>query len=90
MESTSADAVRVPLANVNIDDSDVRAQRERVQMARDLVFAGYDPASVLEMLGLPPITHTGLPSVQLQSVAQNAQTVQDGGDIESQYKDEVT
>jgi HK97 family phage portal protein len=90
MESTSADAVRVPLANVNIDDSDVRAQRERVQMARDLVFAGYDPASVLEMLGLPPITHTGLPSVQLQSVAQNAQTVQEGGDIESQYKDEVT
>lgn len=90
MDDESADAVRVPLANVNISDSDVRAQRERVQMARDLVFAGYDPASVLEMLGLPAMTHTGLPSVQLQSVAQNAKTEQEGGDIDAQYKDEVT
>lgn len=90
MDEESANAVRVPLANVNIADSDVRAQRERVQMARDLVFAGYDPASVLEMLGLPPMDHTGLPSVQLQSVAQNAKTEQEGGDIDSQYKDGVS
>jgi HK97 family phage portal protein len=89
MENSSADAVRVPLANVNIEDSDVRAQKERVQMARDLVFAGYDPASVLEMLGLPPMPHTGLASVQLQSVAQNAQTAQEGADVDAQYKDVV-
>ena len=89
MEDASADAVRVPLANVNISDADVRAQRERVQMARDLVFAGYDPASVLEMLGLPAMDHTGLPSVQLQSVAQNAKTEQEGADVDAQYKDGV-
>ena len=89
MEDASADAVRVPLANVNISDADVRAQRERVQMARDLVFAGYDPASVLEMLGLPAMEHSGLPSVQLQSVAQNAKTEQEGADVDAQYKDGV-
>lgn len=66
----SADIVRVPLANVNVDESRLRAQRERVSMVRDLIWGGYDPASILEAVGLPPIEHTGLPSSQLQQVAQ--------------------
>jgi hypothetical protein len=39
-------------------------------MAQKLVLSGYDPADVLSVLGLPEITHTGVPSVQLQGVAQ--------------------
>jgi hypothetical protein len=64
----TADMVRVPLAQVNVDDARLRAQRERVSMARDLIWGGYDPAGILEAVGLPPIEHTGLPSVQLQGV----------------------
>lgn len=65
----SADVVRVPLANVNVDESTLRATRERVTMARDLVYAGFDPAGALEAVGLPGIDHTGLPSSQLQQIA---------------------
>lgn len=67
---SSADTVRVPLANVNLDEATVKAQRERISMVRDLVLAGYDPAEVLAALNLPEIAHTGLPSTQLQPVSQ--------------------
>lgn len=66
---SAADIVRVPLANVDLDESALRAQRERVGMVRDLIYSGFDPAEALEAMGLPPITHTGLPSAQLQQVA---------------------
>ena len=83
-EGEAATQVRVPLANVNLSESGVRAQREKVQMVRDLVFAGFSPAEAMEMIGLPPVAHTGLPSVQLQGVAQV-----DPADPDSVYKDEV-
>jgi HK97 family phage portal protein len=83
-EGEAASQVRVPLANVNLSESGVRAQREKVQMVRDLVFAGFSPAEAMEMIGLPPVAHTGLPSVQLQGVAQV-----DPGNPDSVYKDEV-
>ena len=89
MEDESANVVRVPLANVDLTESHVAAQRERVMMAQALVYAGFDPSGVLSALDLPEIDHTGLPSSQLQSVAQNAQVELDGGDVEGQYKDEV-
>lgn len=83
-DGDAASQVRVPLANVNLSESGVRAQREKVQMVRDLVFAGFSPAEAMEMIGLPPVPHTGLPSVQLQGVAQvNPE------DPDSVYKDEV-
>jgi HK97 family phage portal protein len=66
----SADTVRVPLANVNVEAADLSAQTERVDMAQRLIQVGFDPASVLEKLGLPAMIHTGVPSVQLQSSAQ--------------------
>ena len=80
----AASSVRVPLANVAIDESHVKAQSERVRMAQALVQVGYQPAEVLAALDLPEIAHTGLPSVQLQGVAQV-----DPEDPDSQYKDEV-
>ena len=83
-EGEAASQVRVPLANVNLSESGVRAQREKVQMVRDLVFAGFSPGEAMEMVGLPPVAHTGLPSVQLQGVAQV-----DPENPDSVYKDEV-
>lgn len=68
MEGDAANMVRVPLANVNIEDSDVSAVKSKVGAAQQLVTAGFDPSSVLSALGLPPIPHTGVPSSQLQPV----------------------
>lgn len=66
----SANTVRVPLANVNVEDATVSSEEKKIKMARDLVMVGYDPAAALAALGLPAITHTGVPTVQLQGVAQ--------------------
>jgi HK97 family phage portal protein len=84
MADPSADAVRVPLANVDLAESGVRAQRERVLMVQALVLAGFDPAGALAALDLPEIAHTGLASSQLQPVSQV-----DPDDPDSAYKDEV-
>lgn len=70
IDDPSADTVRVPLANINVDAADLSAQQVRVRMARELVMVGYDPAETLQALGLPAITHTGVPSTQLQALAQ--------------------
>lgn len=67
----SADTVRVPLANVNVEAADLSAQTERVDMAQQLIQVGFDPADVLEKLGLPAMLHTGMPSVQLQNAGQS-------------------
>ena len=68
IDDKSADLPRVPLANVNIDAADLVATDKRVSMASKLVLAGYNPAEVLVAMGLPPIDHTGVPSVQLQGL----------------------
>lgn len=67
MPEDVANKVRVPLSNVNIDDSAVSATGVKVAAANQLVIAGYNPAEVLAALGLPPIGHSGLASVQLQA-----------------------
>lgn len=64
------DVYRVPLANVDLAAAGLVEQQQRVIMAKTLTDAGFDPADVLAKLGLPAIAHTGLPSTQLQSVAQ--------------------
>jgi hypothetical protein len=65
----SADTVRVPLANVNVEASTINQQDKRVSMAAKLVQVGYKPEEVLSALGLPEIGHTGIPSTQLQQLA---------------------
>lgn len=70
MTDQVADEVRVPLANVAIADSRIATDDKKVAMAQKLVLAGYDPKAVLEALGLPEIPHTGVPSTQLQAIAQ--------------------
>jgi HK97 family phage portal protein len=66
----SANTVRVPLANVSIADSNLVGMDKKVAMAQKLVISGFDPAQVLASLGLPTISHTGIPSTQLQALAQ--------------------
>jgi len=70
IDDPSANTVRVPLANINVEAAELSAQQIRVKMARDLVMVGYDPASVLAAFDLPAMEHTGVPSTQLQQVAQ--------------------
>lgn len=66
IEDPSADTVRVPLANVNVDAADLSAMSEKVNMAQRLIQVGFDPADVMAKLELPDINHTGKDSVQLQ------------------------
>jgi HK97 family phage portal protein len=64
------DVYRVPLANVDLGAASLVETDKRVTMASKLILAGFDPSSVLSALDLPAISHSGVPSVQLQSVAQ--------------------
>ena len=66
----SGDVYRVPLANVNLGAADLVEVDKRVGMAQRLIQSGFDPASTLLALSLPKIKHTGVPSTQLQPVAQ--------------------
>ena len=66
----SGDVYRVPLANVNLPAADLVETDKKVGMAQRLILSGFEPASTLKALGLPAIAHTGVPSTQLQPVAQ--------------------
>lgn len=68
VDDPTANSVRVPLANINVDAADLIATDKRVTMAQRLVLAGYDPSEVLQAMGLPAMAHTGVPSVQLQGL----------------------
>jgi HK97 family phage portal protein len=70
IEDPSADTVRVPLANVNLDAADLSAMSSKVEMAQRLIQVGFDPADVMAKLDLPAIGHTGKDSVQLQAEGQ--------------------
>lgn len=63
------DSYRVPLANVDIGAANLAELDRKSMIAQRLILAGFDPAQVLSTLGLPKISHTGLPSTQLQPVA---------------------
>jgi len=64
------DVYRVPLANVDLGAASLVETDKRVTMAQKLILAGFNPAAVLSALDLPAIAHTGVPSTQLQAVAQ--------------------
>lgn len=66
----NGDQHRVPLANIDIEDTAIVTDDKKVQMASKLVQVGYEPAAVLKALSLPPIEHTGVPNIQLQNVSQ--------------------
>lgn len=64
------DVNRVPLANVDLAASNLTELDKKSSIAQRLINSGFDPNAVLEALGLPMIQHTGVPSVQLQGIAQ--------------------
>jgi HK97 family phage portal protein len=70
IDDPSAETVRVPLANVNVDAADLSAMSAKVEMLQRLVQSGYDPVDAAAKLGLPNFQHTGAVSVQLQPEAQ--------------------
>jgi hypothetical protein len=61
---------RVPLANIDLAQTAVVEEEKLVKMAQMLIQVGFDPAETLAALDLPAIMHTGVPSTQLQPVAQ--------------------
>jgi hypothetical protein len=63
------DNYRVPLANVDIAAANLTETDRKVAMAQKLILSGFEPAGVLEAMGLPDIPHTGVPSTQLQPLA---------------------
>lgn len=64
------DVYRVPLANVDLAAASLVETDKKVTMAQKLINSGFDPADVLVALALPPMAHTGLPTVQLQPISQ--------------------
>ena len=60
------DTYRVPLANVDLGAANITETQMRVEMAVQLITSGFAPEAALSAVGLPGISHTGLPSVQLQ------------------------
>lgn len=74
------DVYRVPLSHVDLGAANIVEQDKRISMAVRLINVGFDPAEVLQRLGLPDIDHTGLPSVQLQNAAQHVES-----DVEEVY-----
>jgi HK97 family phage portal protein len=62
------DVYRVPLSHVDLAAANIVEQDKRITMAVRLINVGFDPADVLAGLSLPPMDHTGLPSVQLQNL----------------------
>lgn len=64
------DVYRVPLANVDLAAASLVETDKKVTMATRLIQSGFDPKSVLAALGLPTMEHTGVPSTQLQQIAQ--------------------
>lgn len=64
------DVYRVPLANIDLNAANLTETEKRVNMLRTLIFSGFSPEDALKVLGLPAITHTGVPSTQLQPVSQ--------------------
>jgi HK97 family phage portal protein len=63
------DQYRVPLQNIDAADAKDVGMKLRSEIAVQLIYAGFNPADVLSVVGLPDIGHTGVPSAQLQPIA---------------------
>jgi HK97 family phage portal protein len=63
------DQYRVPLQNIDLTDAKEVGMKLRAEIATNLIQVGFEPKSVLEAVGLPPMGHTGVPTGQLQQVS---------------------
>ena len=65
----AGDQYRVPLQNIDAADARDVGLKLRAEIASSLIQVGFDPKAVTEAVGLPDMTHTGLPSTQLQQIS---------------------
>jgi HK97 family phage portal protein len=65
----AGDQYRVPLQNIDASDAKDVGLKLRTEIATNLIQVGFEPKSVLEAVGLPPMDHTGIPTGQLQQVS---------------------
>jgi hypothetical protein len=65
----SGDQYRVPLQNIDSKDAKDVGMKLRTEIATNLIQVGFDPKAVLAAVGLPPMSHTGVPTGQLQQVS---------------------
>jgi HK97 family phage portal protein len=65
----AGDQYRVPLQNIDASDAKDVGLKLRTEIATNLIQVGFEPKSVLEAIGLPPMDHTGVPTGQLQQVS---------------------
>jgi hypothetical protein len=57
------------LQNIDAADAPDVGLKLRAEIASMLIQVGFDPKAVTEAIGLPEMTHTGLPSTQLQQIS---------------------
>ena len=65
----SGDQYRLPLQNISASQAPLVGDKLKAEIVATLVQVGYDPSDVAKMLGIDELSHTGLPSAQLQQVA---------------------
>ena len=66
----AGDQFRVPLQNIDAADAKDVGLNLRADIVSKLVQVGFDPEEVLKAVEMVPIAHTGVPSSQLQPIAQ--------------------
>jgi len=66
----AGDQFRVPLQNIDAEDAKDVGLNLRADIVSKLVQVGFDPEEVLKAVEMVPIAHTGVPSSQLQPIAQ--------------------
>jgi HK97 family phage portal protein len=65
----AGDQYRVPLQNIDASDAKDVGMKLRTEIATTLIQVGFEPKAVLAAVGLPPMSHTGVPTGQLQGLA---------------------
>jgi HK97 family phage portal protein len=80
----AGDQYRLPLQNIDANQAPLVGDKMKAEIASILVQVGYNPDDVAKMLDISELTHTGLPSAQLQQVS-----LVDPTDPKAAYSDEV-
>ena len=78
------DQYRLPLQNIDASQAPLVGDKMKAEIASILVQVGYNPDDVAKMLEMTDLSHTGLPSAQLQQVSLVEPT-----DPKAAYSDEV-
>jgi len=61
------DSYRTPIQNIPLTDAETATLERKAKIVQQLVVSGFTPESAAQVAGIPGLTATGLPSVQLQA-----------------------